>query len=159
MEVIHSLQLAENFSADIADMILTIAQALTECEVIEEAEHYLHLLQTLPDFHPSKVFELLYECAKYRQDSERCIEYLLRALESMDEGPSEKKQQLAILLTQLYDERGELLHSVDITNKYINKSRHIVGMITIYSLLIFQCTSLCEGIHLDNLHRHVQSIQ
>ena len=134
MEVINSLQLADNFSADVADMILTIAQAFTECEVIDEAERYLHLLQTIPDFQPSKVFELLYECAKYRQDSDHCIEYLLGALEAMDEGFSEKKQQLAILLTQLYDERGELLHSVDITNKYINKSRHIVG-ISIYYLI------------------------
>lgn len=126
MEVIHSLHFADHFSRDVADMVFTIAKALTECEAIDEAEPYLHLLQTIPDFHTSEIYELLYYCSHHRQNTDQCIEYLLRALETMGDGHSEKKQKLAILLTQLYDERGELLHSVDITNKYINKPRPMV---------------------------------
>lgn len=128
MEVIDSLQMKQNFSKDIADMVLTLAQALTECHVISDAESYLQLLLTIPDFHQSKVYELLYECAKERQDSDLCIQYLVKALETMPENVNDTKQQLAISLSQLYDERGELLNSVEVTNKYITKSRHAVNI-------------------------------
>ena len=39
---------------------------------------------------------------------------------------NEKKQELALKLSKLYDEKGELLKSVEITTKYLSKARHFV---------------------------------
>jgi len=116
----------DHFSKDVADLALTLAQALTECHIVSDAEIYLELLLTIPDFHTSQVYELLYECAAMRQDSDLCVKYLVRALETMPENMNDKKQELAIRLSHLYDERGELLNSVEVANKYLTKSRHLV---------------------------------
>ena len=129
MEVIDSLQMKENFSKDVADLMLTLAEALTECHVITDAEMYLELLLTIPEFHTSQVYELLYECASVRQDSDMCVKCLVKALETLPENMNDKKQELAIRLSHLYDERGELLNSVEVANKYLTKSRHLVELI------------------------------
>ena len=108
-------------------MAFEIGKAFVDCHLVTEAESYLNLVQTVPSFRPAEVFELLYSCAKERGDTDQCIDFLLKALQALPETSIDKRRQLAVLLTQLYDERGELLHSVEITNKYLSKSRHIVG--------------------------------
>ena len=127
MDVIQSLHIPEQFNEDSVDMAFEIGKAFVDCHLVTEAELYLHLVQSIPTFRPAEVFELLYCCAKERGDTDQCIDYLLKALQALPESSNDKRRQLAILLTQLYDERGELLHSVEITNKYLSKSRHIVG--------------------------------
>lgn len=71
-------------------------------------------------------FELAYRCYHMKGDEARCIEYLTKALacEDVEEG---KKQELALLLSQLYDERGELLKSVEVASKYLAKKHTQVG--------------------------------
>ena len=71
-------------------------------------------------------FELAYRCYHMKGDEARCIEYLTKALacEDVEEG---KKQELALLLSQLYDERGELLTSVEVASKYLAKKHTQVG--------------------------------
>ena len=127
MDVIQSLHITEQFSEESVDMAFEIGKAFVDCHLVTEAESYLKLLQTVPMYRPAEVFELLYLCAKEKGDTDRCIDYLLKALQALPESSNDKRRQLAVLLTQLYDERGELLHSVEITNKYLSKSRHIVG--------------------------------
>ena len=41
MEVVNSLQMKDHFSKDVADLALTLAQALTECHIVSDAEIYL----------------------------------------------------------------------------------------------------------------------
>ena len=57
MEVVNSLQMKDHFSKDVADLALTLAQALTECHIVSDAEIYLELLLTIPDFHTSQVYD------------------------------------------------------------------------------------------------------
>ena len=71
------------------------------------------------------MFELAYKCYRSKGDEEKTIEYLTKALAALDANDSGKKQELALLLSQLYDERGELLKSVEVTSKYLVKSRHL----------------------------------
>ena len=127
MEVIQSLHIPEQFSEESVDMAFEIGKAFVDCHLVTEAELYLNLVQSIPTFRPAEVFELLYCCAKEKGDTDRCIEYLKKALQALPESSNDKRRQLAVLLTQLYDERGELLHSVEITNKYLSKTRHVVG--------------------------------
>ena len=113
LEIIESLQITDNFSEEVATASFTLASALIDCHLI-------------PNGVDSATYELGYRCSKYHNDTEHCIEYLTKALESLPEGSTEKRQELALALSQIYDERGELLQSVEITNKYITKTRHFV---------------------------------
>ena len=109
MDVIQSLHIPEQFSEESVDMAFEIGKAFVDCHLVTEAESYLKLLQTVPTYRPAEVFELLYLCAKEKGDTDRCIDYLLKALQALPESSNDKRRQLAVLLTQLYDERGELL--------------------------------------------------
>ena len=127
LEIIDSLQIAENFSEEVASAAFTLASALIDCHLIEQGAVLSDLLLTLPSNSDAATFELAYRYSQARNDSDRCIEYLTKALEFLPEGSSEKRQELALALSQLYDEKGELLRSVEVTNKYITKTRHFVG--------------------------------
>lgn len=127
LEIIDSLQIAENFSEEVASAAFTLASALIDCHLIEQGAVLSDLLLTLPSNSDAATFELAYRYSQARNDSDQCIEYLTKALEFLPEGSSEKRQELALALSQLYDEKGELLRSVEVTNKYITKTRHFVG--------------------------------
>ena len=127
LEIIDSLQIAENFSEEVASAAFTLASALIDCHLIEQGAVLSDLLLTLPSNSDAATFELAYRYSQARSDTDRCIEYLTKALELLPEGSSEKRQELALALSQLYDEKGELLRSVEVTNKYITKTRHFVG--------------------------------
>lgn len=126
LEIIESLQITDNFSEEVATASFTLASALIDCHLIEQGSVLVDLLLSLPNGVDSATYELGYRCSKYHNDTEHCIEYLTKALESLPEGSTEKRQELALALSQIYDERGELLQSVEITNKYITKTRHFV---------------------------------
>ena len=126
LEIIESLQITDNFSEEVAIASFTLASALIDCHLIEQGSVLVDLLLSLPNGVDSATYEPGYRCSKYHNDTEHCIEYLTKALESLPEGSTEKRQELALALSQIYDERGELLQSVEITNKYITKTRHFV---------------------------------
>ena len=92
--------------------------------VVDKALEFVALLLSSTPT-PASVFELAYKCYRSKGDEEKTIEYLTKALAALDANDSGKKQELALLLSQLYDERGELLKSVEVTSKYLVKSRHL----------------------------------
>ena len=137
LEVIHSLGILNDYTPELYSLTFTIASSLCDCHLLDDALEFLHLLLTpvpssdassdassvSPDWH---TLELAYRCYRMKGDEVKCIEYLSRALacEDMEEG---KKQELALLLSRLYDERGELLKSVEVTSKYLAKKHMQVG--------------------------------
>lgn len=125
IEVIDSLQIIENFSEEEATRSFALAKALQECHMIDKALEFIDLLLTLPAYQTSEVYELSYRCYNEKKDINHCIEDLSKALEVF-QGASDKKQALALALSKLYDEKGELLKSVEITTKYLSKSRHLL---------------------------------
>ena len=101
MDVIQSLHIPEQFSEESVDMAFEIGKAFVDCHLVTEAESYLKLLQTVPTYRPAEVFELLYLCAKEKGDTDRCIDYLLKALQTLPESSNDKRRQLAVLLLSL----------------------------------------------------------
>lgn len=125
LEVIDSLQIIENFSEEEAEHSLILARALQECHQVDRALLFVHLLLALPPYQTSEVYELSYLCYNEKKDVDHCIADLSKTLD-LFHGSSEKKQMLALTLSKLYDEKGELLKSVEITTKYLSKSRHLM---------------------------------
>ena len=111
LEIIDSLQIAENFSEEVASAAFTLASALIDCHLIEQGAVLSDLLLTLPSNSDAATFELAYRYSQARNDSDQCIEYLTKALEFLPEGSSEKRQELALALSQLYDEKGRIFTS------------------------------------------------
>lgn len=124
LEVIDSLGILEDYSPDLNPLVSTIASALCDCHLVDKALEFVALLLSSTPT-PASVFELAYKCYRSKGDEEKTIEYLTKALAALDANDSGKKQELALLLSQLYDERGELLKSVEVTSKYLVKSRHL----------------------------------
>ena len=124
IEIIDSLQIIENFSETESTRSFALAKALQECHMVDKALNFIHLLLTLPEYRTSEVYELSYLCYTEKKEVDHCIEDLSKALEVFH-GTNEKKQSLALALSKLYDEKGELLKSVEITTKYLSKSRHL----------------------------------
>ena len=124
LEVIDSLGILEDYSPDLNPLVIAIASALCDCHLVDRALQYVELLLSSTPT-PASVFELAYTCYRSKGDEERCIDYLTKALAAADVNDSGKKQELALLLSQLYDERGELLKSVEVTNKFLVKSHHL----------------------------------
>lgn len=125
LEVIESLQIIENFSEEEANHSFILACALQECHQIDKALQFVHLLLNLPSYQTSEVYELSYLCYSEIKDMDHCILDLTKALEVFH-GTNEKKQELALKLSKLYDEKGELLKSVEITTRYLSRSRHLI---------------------------------
>lgn len=125
LEVIESLQIIENFSEEEANHSFILACALQECHQIDKALQFVHLLLDLPSYQTSEVYELSFLCYSEIKDMDHCILDLTKALEVFH-GTNEKKQELALKLSRLYDEKGELLKSVEITTRYLSRSRHLI---------------------------------
>ena len=126
LEIIDSLLIIENFSEEEAEHSFILASALQECHMIDKSLEFIHLLLSLPSYQNSDTYYLSYLCYNEKKDIDHCIEDLTKALDLIPEGMNEKKQELALKLSKLYDEKGELLKSVEITTKYLSKARHFV---------------------------------